>query len=258
MADSDTPLDRERRLLEAEDGRFFAIDVLLPGQKVEGDKELGAGLISIAGVERAGPAKLPVAFGLPSAPALFLNLAHKAFLSYQGLNVYSLFDNHPSGLWPDNHGRLFNYFEAFSAHVIFTFMALESFANEMLPDGVEYDVVLDDVRGEMRYTGEDVELKMSLEQKLTLVLPEVLQVSSPKGLHTWRDFKTLQKTRHRLVHLKRIDRRRKSDDKTPTIWGYMLNNATVPFCDQAHKLMGHYGAAVTGRRWHEKYPYAGD
>ncbi len=258
MATSDAPLDRERRLLEAEDGRFFAIDVLPPGQKVEGDKELGAGLISIAGVERVGPAKLPVSFGLPSAPALFLNLAHKAFLSYRGLNVYSLFDRHPSGLWPDNHGRLFNYFEAFSAHVIFTFMALESFANEMLPDGVEYDVVLDDVRGEMRYTGEDVELKMSLEQKLTLVLPEVLQVSSPKGLHTWRDFKTLQKTRHRLVHLKRIDRRRKSDDKTPTIWGYMLNNATVPFCDQAHKLMGHYGAAVTGRRWHEKYPYADD
>ncbi len=253
MATSDAPLDRERRLLEAEDGRFFAIDVLPPGQKVEGDKELGAGLISIAGVERVGPAKLPVSFGLPSAPALFLNLAHKAFLSYRGLNVYSLFDRHPSGLWPDNHGRLFNYFEAFSAHVIFTFMALESFANEMLPDGVEYDVV-DTKRGEVRYTGEDVERKMSLGDKLALVLPAVLQVPSPKGLHKWGHFKKLKKTRDRLVHLKRLDRRR----KTPTIWGHMLNNATVPFCDQAHKLMGHYGAAVTDRRWHEKYPYTDD
>ncbi len=254
MAISDAPLDRERRLLEAEDGRFFAIDVLPPGQKVEGDKELGAGLISDARVERVGPAKAPVGFGYPSAPALFLNLAHKAFLSYQGSSVYSLFDRHPQGIWPDNHGRLFNYFEAFSAHVIFAFMALESFANGMLPAGVEYEVV-DTDGGTERYTGEDVELKMSLEQKLALVLPEVLQVPSPKGSHKWGHFKKLQRTRHRLVHLKRVDRKRKSGDKTPTIWGHMLNNAAVPFCDQAHKLMGHYGAAVTDLRWHKKYPY---
>lgn len=254
MAASDTPLDRERRLLEAEDGRFFAIDVLPPGQKIEGGNELGAGLVSVARTERAGPAKLPVAFGLPSAPALFLNLAHKAFLSYRGLNVYRLFDRHPHGLWPDNHGRLFDYFEAFSAHVIFTFMALESFSNEMLPEGVEFDVT-DTDRGEVRYTGEDVERRVSLEDKLALFLPEVLKVPSPKGSHAWRDFKELQKTRHRLVHLKRVDRRRTADDKTPTVWGYMLNNARISFCDQAHELMGHYGPAVTGRRWHKEYPY---
>src|SRR5215211_1450372 len=253
---------REDRLLEAEDGRFFAIGKTPVGQKVEGGGELGPGLAMRAGVERVGPARVPVSFGLPSAPAMFLNLSHKAFSSYRGVNVYTLFDKHPQGIWPDTHTPLFNYFESFSAHVVFAFTALESFANELLPEGVAFEVT-EEGGSEKRYTREDVERKASLEQKLAQYLPEALNtlntegphISTPKGLHIWRDFKKLKKTRDRLIHLKAIDRSRKADDKTPTIWADMLNSARVPFCDQAHELMGHYGAAVTERRWYKKYPY---
>jgi len=77
--------DRQVRLLEAEDGRFFAID------------KFGTGLATIATEERIS--RINVGFGLPSAPALFLNLAHKAFTSYLvGLSVAAFVpDKDPDG-----------------------------------------------------------------------------------------------------------------------------------------------------------------
>ncbi len=69
MGSSETPSERQDRLLEAEDGRYYAID------------RVGTGLVAVATEEYIGGKT--VGFGLPSGPALFLNLAHKAFLEYR-------------------------------------------------------------------------------------------------------------------------------------------------------------------------------
>jgi hypothetical protein len=73
--------EEQKRLLDAEDGRHFAID------------KFGTGLASIASEERIG--RTVVGFGLPSAPALFLNLAHRAFSAYRNNDTIALFDQHP-------------------------------------------------------------------------------------------------------------------------------------------------------------------
>jgi hypothetical protein len=82
------PSDRQDRLLEAEDGRYFAID------------KFGTGLGTIATEEQIG--RVNVGFGLPSAPALYLHLAHKAFTAYRDVDVLRFFDQHPQGVWPDD------------------------------------------------------------------------------------------------------------------------------------------------------------
>jgi hypothetical protein len=40
-----------------------------------------------------------------------------------------------------------------------------------------------------------------------------------------------------------------------TIWGVLIRNHAVPFCDQAHHIIGHYKPAIQNRRWFAKYPY---
>ena len=119
MTSSETPGERQERLLEAEDGRYYAID------------KSGTGLANIATTEQIRGAN--VSFGLPSASALFLSLAYKAFTAYRDVEVRELFDTHPQGVWPDNQSPLFDFCEQIAVHVVFAFTALESVANEIIP-----------------------------------------------------------------------------------------------------------------------------
>ncbi len=250
MTPSDeTTSQRQERLLAAEDGRLYAVD------------KFGTGLASRATTERIN--SVIVSFSLPSAPGLFLNLAHKAFTAYRDVGVPALFDPHPQGIWPDDHKPLLDFCEQYSAHVVFAFTALESFANEVIAhavteNGYSYTTTRSTRQGKpgekVTYRGEKIERNVSLNEKLVQVLPDALTVDSPKGLHIWRDYKNLKGWRDRIIHLKMVDRQARGPE-VESIWGDMLRNAKKPFCDNAHKIMGHYGPKVTDRRWHQKYPY---
>lgn len=250
MAPSDeTMAQRQERLLAAEDGRQYAID------------RFDTGLAAMSTTERVGTAI--VNFSLPSAPALFLDLAHKAFATYRDIEIPTLFDRHPQGMWPDDHKPLLDFCEQFAAHVVFAFTALESFANEVIANEVTargYTYTTRSTKkgkpGEkVTYGGEALERNVSLNEKLAQVLPDALGVGSPKGLHHWRDYKSLKEWRDRIIHLKSADRQARGPEIS-SIWGDMLRNPKQPFCDNAHKLMGTYGPAVSNRRWHQKYPYS--
>src|SRR5256885_219797 len=122
-------MDRQDELLEKEDGRFFAID------------KFQTGLASIATAEHFK--KKIVSFGLPSGPALFLHLAHRAYSRIRDIDPLSLFDEHPQGIWPDNQKELFDFLEDLISHVVFSFTALEAFANEVIPDNFTYTFVVE-------------------------------------------------------------------------------------------------------------------
>jgi hypothetical protein len=237
--------------LAAEDGRHFAID------------KVGTGLGMVATTERIGVVN--VSFSLPSAPALFLNLAHKAFATYRDIEIATLFDPHPeTGIWPENHKPLLDFCEQFAAHVVFAFTALESVANEVIANevrakGYTYTTTRSTKKGKpgekVTYSGEALERHVALNEKLAEVLPDALGVRSPKGLALWRDYKSLKEWRDRIIHLKSADRQPRGPE-IPSIWGDMLRHPKEPFCDNAHSLMGSYGPAITTRRWYQKYPYS--
>jgi hypothetical protein len=242
VTSSETPAERQERLLRAEDGRYYAID------------KFNTGLAAIATEEVIGGTS--VGFGLPSGPALFLNLAYKAFLTYRDVDVLGFFDEHPppQGRWPEDQKPLFDFCEQFAAHVVFAFTALESFANEVIPEGYTYTTTRGQKGQKITYNRDGIERNVSLSEKLAQILPSALGVKPPKGLHIWRDYTNLRKVRDRIIHLKMSDRSR-TGPETPTIWGDMLRNSKEPFCDNAHKLMGYFGPVVTNRRWHKTYPY---
>jgi hypothetical protein len=69
-------MTRQHELLEREDGRYYAID------------KFNTGLASIATTERL--TNKIVSFGLPSEPALFLYLAHRAYLKVRDIEISSI------------------------------------------------------------------------------------------------------------------------------------------------------------------------
>jgi hypothetical protein len=231
-------MDRQDELLEREDGRYFAID------------KLGTGLSTIATTERLGPDT--VSFGLPSGPALFLHLAHRAFSQVRAVEPRSLFDDHDQGTWPDSQGPLFDYLEGCIAHVIFSFTALEAFANEVIPESFVYTVQRDGATESL--TKAEIERRIGLDEKLHSILPSVLSIASPKGTKVWEKYRAVKKIRNQLVHLKSVDGRPSGPDDE-TIWGTLLKTHGHAWCDDAHKVIGHFNPATNGRRWYGKYPY---
>ena len=188
----DTPFDEwQDRALASEDGRFYAIDQWTTKTRIVQTWEQ----VSTATVH----------FGLPSAPALFLGLAHEAFMSYKNEDLMHLFD-HPQSLYPLDHRPLFDFYGQFAAHVVFAYTALEAWANETIPDSFVYAKTKPKTRPQETLTGSEIERHVSLREKLSDVFPLVLEVESPKGLAIWSHFRKLENTRDRIIHLKAADR----------------------------------------------------
>ncbi len=225
---------RAAELLEKEDWRFHAIGAL------------GTGLGMLATTEKLSQRHL--SFGLPSAPALYLSLARAAHAKRVAIDVDACFIEHPSpqGTYPENHRLLFDFFETVMAEVIFSFTAIEAFANESIPPSFVYS--WKNAKEVKQLARPDIERLVQLDEKLKRVLPEAYGIKSPAGTKIWQEFKTLKAVRDRLVHMKSVDRRA-SGPEHQTIWGVMLAHRPMDFPSVAHRVIGAYEALVKDRRW---------
>ncbi len=224
---SDDPLLKE-------DWRYHAIE------------RLNSGTQAIATTERL--AQSVVSFGLPSAPALFLNLARQAHVRRMNIDVYAEFMDHPAdqGKWPEDHARLFDYFECFAAEIIFSFIAIEVFVNESIPSS--YIFRWRKNKKSETLQGAEIERRLPLDEKLKRVLPEAHNLPSPAGTEIWEEYLALKLIRDRLVHLKSIDRK-SSGSENQTIWGLMLEKKEQNFPEIARKLIGSFEELTNKRRW---------
>ena len=234
------PTPRQLELLQVEDWRFHAI----------GPVNTGLGMIATS--ERFGQLTTDtVGFGLPSAPALYLNLARMAHQRRLTVDLDATFIAHPppQGVWPEDHTPLFDYLQEFAAEVVFAFTALEAFANENIPPNFSY-VLKRPKGGPTTVVGPEIERRVSLDEKLRCVLPEAHSISNPAGTKAWEAFKHLKQVRDRLVHLKSVDRKA-SGPEDQTIWGLMLEKRLSNFAADAHSVLGAFPALVNDRRWYQ-------
>jgi hypothetical protein len=232
------PSDRQKALLDAEDWRFHAIG------------PVGTGLGIIATTENVSLSlSKVVSFGLPSAPALFLSLAGAANRRRASLQLDSVFVGHrpPQGIFPDEHAGLFDYLQEMVAEIAMSFSAIEAFANESIPEGYAYQFTQTN-KPIVTLTGVDIERRVSLDEKLSALLPKAHGVKSPKGTKPWESFKKLKALRDRLIHLKRVDRRA-SGPADQTIWGALIECRNQNFALDALAIIGAFPTLVKDRRW---------
>ena len=235
---TDVATERQLDLLNKEDWRFHAVG---PG---------GTGLAMFATTER--PSKLSSrvwSFGLPSAPAMYLNLAKQARDRRRAFDVSASFIEHPhpQGIWPEDHRLVFDFFQEFSAEVIFSYSAIEAFANEVIPADYLYEWT-NTRKEKINLTGPEIERQIALDEKLKAVIPKAHQLKSPSGTKCWQQYSELKKVRDRLVHLKSLDRK-SSGPELQTIWGLMIAQREANFVHYAYSIIGAFPSLVENRRW---------
>ena len=93
---------------------------------------------------------------------------------------------------------------------------------------------------------------LSLDEKLTSILPEILEIRSPKEDRSWQGYQKLKKVRDRIIHMKKEDRR-SSGPEAPTLW-HTLFKVGSPFV-QAKDIIDYFVKAMESKpRWHNECP----
>ena len=184
--------------------------------------------------------------GDPSGPALFLDLSHKAFT--EALRIHPFLVAAPSPKNVDPSRSTYDYLENIISSVLFSFTALEAWANEEIPEDYRHE--------QQRRTGifvllakPSIERRVDLNEKLATILPQVKNVPSPKGTKVWQQYVTLKNMRDRIVHLKSADRRTSNDrDLFPdSIWSKLLDPTQDNYPLYAKQMILHF---IPSDRYH--------
>ncbi len=88
------------------------------------------------------------------------------------------------------------------------------------------------------YTKEQAE-RLSLETKLYELLPEIFKLPSPKGNAIGHRYKSLEKLRDRIIHMKSKDRR-SSLPGEENVWKELLVKSSPNVAIEAKEIIGYY------------------
>lgn len=193
-----------------------------------------------------------VSIALPNATALCLSSSRRAWGEAKKIRKDSNIDSPiKKEVTFKSRSDSFDYLERVMESVVMGFTALEAFVNENIPDDFEYQVhKKSEIILEVMYK-KDIERWLSLDEKLSKVMPLALNVDSPKGNKCWQGYRELKTTRDRIIHMKKEDRRSSGPD-IPTLWHKLLK-LSPPYI-QAKDVIDYF-VKETGTipRWHSEY-----
>lgn len=186
-----------------------------------------------------------VNFITPSPAALALSVAIKSAKQAVELRRSVSFDLAAPGArerfaTPEELPRLFDYFEQCMIAVVFSFQSLELFSNQVISDFLQGTFPLERKGTTTECSPAEVERLASTDEKLSLVLPHLLSVQTPKGRKPWDEFRKLKGIRDATVHLKSADHYVRGRVDTDTVYHQFLNTVATTFPRQALVMMRHF------------------
>jgi hypothetical protein len=100
---------------------------------------------------------------------------------------------------------LYDYFELVMIAITFSFQAIEAFLNHEIVYNAKSSIIIKRGKKHISYTPQDAERYLSTEEKAAIVLPEILQISTPNNKKPWEGFKKLKTARDSTIHIKSKD-----------------------------------------------------
>ncbi len=189
-----------------------------------------------------------LSFVTPSGPALCLNIAIGAAALGQAIRPRLLLT--PMVMHDGKRGfqvkdesvsDLYYFFEQSIISVTMSFQAIEVFANAIIGRRSTQSVVVKRKAGVVKnLTPAEAERELSTEEKIGQVLPNLLNVSSPRGNRAWQAFRTLKDARDATVHLKSSDIYTRNNIDRESLFFYYLNNDARAFPGAAIKVISHF------------------
>lgn len=189
---------------------------------------------------------------IPNATALMLNASARAFESAHALRDASGINKSlKRGVSFISEADALDYIERMIESIILAYSAIEAFANESIPSDFvctrhkSSDVLLE------ASNKESIERHVSTDEKLTVVLPEVLGCQSPKGKHCWQNYKQLKISRDRIIHMKTEDRK-SSGPELDTIWKAIVLTPAPHL--SAKSVVDHFVKSMKNKpQWHQRF-----
>jgi hypothetical protein len=97
---------------------------------------------------------------------------------------------------------LYDYFENFMITVIFSFLAVEAYANAL----ISYDPnAFFNIGGKKQMRAYEIEKCLSTDEKIKVILPLIKKINIPFTDPIWQNFMVLKQVRDTIVHLKYKD-----------------------------------------------------
>jgi hypothetical protein len=190
--------------------------------------------------------------------SLFLSQAYEDWTASQHFLTEEKFLDKPDGtdistvIYPKEDYIFFSLLQQRMVAIVFAYTALESFANESIPDSYVFKRLRDDKKCTEEYNKLQTE-HLSLDIKLHEVLPPIFGVTSPKGTELWQKYIFIKKLRDRIIHMKSKDKE-PSQPKDNTIWGELLNKSHPNFALEAKAVIGYYIDTLPVKpRWFKEF-----
>ena len=192
---------------------------------------------------------------IPNATASMLNASARAFESARTLRISSEIDKTlKKEVSFKSEVDALDYIERMIESIILAYSAIEAFANETIPGDFVYarhkksDLLLE------ASNKASIERFVPTDEKLISVLPEVLGCKSPKGTQCWQNYKQLQDSRDRIIHMKTEDRK-SSGPELNTVWKAILLTPSPHLSAKA--MVDYFVKNMTSKpQWHQRFRHA--
>lgn len=204
-----------------------------------------------------------VVFSVPSHAALCLNISNQAFKKLQAISMDDIFKDTSYGRSVEEGlPLLFDFFEFSLQNIVFAYTALEAFSNQTIPDDFVFIKPRQDKRCDEAYNKDQIERHLSLDIKLSEVLPRVTGTNFDKGTSLWNEYTSLKDIRDRIIHVKSADLGVRNT-KVDSIWAELLKRRNTDSSVIAHKVIKHFpqkrddsSPVAKGRNiWIGAFPY---
>jgi hypothetical protein len=146
-----------------------------------------------------------IQFFTPNGVSMFYSKARKEYdtakVIFESLIAPKLKTGMVYVIKPEETGRLYDYFESVQSSIIMIYSAIEALCNVAIPEG--YTLTKKNNKGITEiWDKAAIEKWTPTEDKIGKILPEILQIESPKFLPFWENFTKLKVIRDQIIHLK--------------------------------------------------------
>lgn len=182
-------------------------------QKKENGQLVGSMLLQA--VDSVSIAGRRLHYFVPNSIAILLSVANKAraqakhILSNRFTNPEAVLDfqEHPADrkqFLNEKTSDVCDYVEVVETAIVFSYTALESFANLSIPDDYVYGVEIPNKGTREVFDKKAIERWVSLKDKLLKILRDVYRTRRPDRQNWWSHFVKLETYRHDIIHQKSI------------------------------------------------------
>lgn len=133
-----------------------------------------------------------------------LKLAKKMYYEELPKHIEIIDDKVTERLW-DNCTFVSDYIEKIQTAIVFSYTALEAFANISIPDDYIYLSKMNSKGIKEQFDREAIERWLSLKDKLNLVLPGIYKSKQINKERIWSQFLFLENYRNQIIHQKAIE-----------------------------------------------------